>query len=299
MTAPSGICLLGFGEVGTILADELDERGFALSAWDLEFSDARSRPTQAAAGRPLRLGRDARDAAKDADVVISAVTAAQTTAAARVVAPGLGSGTWYVDLNSASPASKLEAAKLVADQGGRYVEVSVMGAFPPSRMAVPMLMGGPHATAFLPVAEQLGFSAATCFSQEYGPAAAVKMCRSVIVKGLEALLAEALVAARGHGVDQAVLRSLDNVIPGVDWPALAHYMISRSLEHGARRAEELREVAQAVAEAGLTPVVSAACAERQDWAARFGDLRTSPDLDHMLDAIRARMRAHEETKAGR
>lgn len=298
MIAPSsGICLLGLGEVGTILADELTRRGFALSAWDVAFAQAGSRPAQAAAARALRRGCDARDAARGAQVVISAVTAAQTTAAARAVAPALGRGAWYMDLNSASPASKREAAQLVAAHGGRYVEVAVMGAFPPSRMAVPMLIGGPHAADFLPVVEQLGFGGAACFSAEYGPAAAVKMCRSVVVKGLEALLAEALVAARAHGVDEAVLDSLDNVIPGVDWPALSRYMISRSLEHGTRRAEELREAAKTVAEAGLAPLVSTAVAERQDWAGRFADQR-SPDLEQMLDAIRARMKAHEETTAG-
>jgi len=299
MTAPCRICLLGFGEVGTILADDLLARGRDLSAWDLMFSEAGSGPARAVAERSVRAGSDARDSVRDVELVISAVTAAQTAAAAGAVAPALATGAWYVDLNSASPGTKLEAGGIVAEAGGRYVEAAVMGPLPPARMAVPILLGGAHANEFLPIALELGFSGATFFSSEPGRATAVKMCRSVIVKGMEAVLAESLVAARGHGVDDAVLASLDNVIPGADWPALARYMISRSLEHGARRAEEMREVARTVAEAGLTPLVSAACADRQAWASGHAEVHREPELGRMLDAIRARMAELREAPTSR
>jgi 3-hydroxyisobutyrate dehydrogenase-like beta-hydroxyacid dehydrogenase len=285
MKAPERICLIGLGEVGTILADDLCGSGAALSAWDLRFADPASGPSRAAAARPLRAGADAGDAVRGADLVISAVTAAQAAAAARAAAPALVAGAHYLDLNSASPASKAEAAALVAERGGRYVEAAVMAAVPPHRMAAPMLLGGPHAEAFLPLAHRLGFARARFFSAEYGRAAAAKLCRSVIVKGLEALVLEALLAARRHGVEDAVLVSLDSLVAGADWPALARHMISRALEHGARRAEEMREAARTVSEAGLAPLMSAACAERQQWASRFGDVRAESGLVAMLDAI--------------
>jgi 3-hydroxyisobutyrate dehydrogenase-like beta-hydroxyacid dehydrogenase len=107
----------------------------------------------------------------------------------------------------------------------------------------------------------------------------------VIVKGLEALLMEALVAARRHGVEDAVLRSLDSLVAGADWPALARHMISRAVGHGARRAEEMCEAARTVSEAGLAPLMSAACAERQQWAWRFAHVRAESDLARMLDGI--------------
>lgn len=285
MKTPERICLIGLGEVGTILADDLGGTGVVLSAWDVKFADPGSGPSRAAAKRSLRIGADARDAVEDADLVISAVTAAQTAAAARAAAPKVRAGAHYLDLNSAAPASKLEAARLVADRGSRYVEAAVMSAFPPQRIAAPMLLGGPHAEAFLPLAHLLGFAGARFFSPEYGRAAAAKLCRSVIVKGLEALMLEALVAARRHGVEDAVLSSLDSLVKGADWPGLARHMIARAVEHGARRAEEMHEAARTVAEAGLTPLMSAACAERQQWASRFGDVRAESDLARMLDAI--------------
>lgn len=299
MTAPSRVCLLGLGEVGTILADDLPARSVTLSAWDLLFSEPDSGPSRAASGRRVRAGSDARDAVRDAELVISAVTAAETVAAARSVAGVLLPGAHYLDLNSASPESKREAARVVEGGGGRYVEAAVMAPFPPSRMGAAILLGGEHAEAFLKVARELGFAGARFFSDECGRASAVKMCRSVVVKGLEALLTESLVTARRHRVEGDVLESLGNVVAEADWPALARYMISRSLEHGARRAEEMREVAKTVAEAGLAPLVSAACADRQQWASRHAEVGREPDLGRMLDAIRSRLEGPRETSTTR
>jgi len=112
------------------------------------------------------------------------------------------------------------------------------------------------------------------------------MCRSVMIKGIEALLTESLLTARHYGVDATVLASLSDLLPVGDWNRLAAYMISRSLEHGKRRAEEMREVAQTVAEAGIAPLMTRACVERQDWAAQYKDSMAG-DLDTMLDAVLA------------
>src|SRR2546429_5318848 len=119
-----------------------------------------------------------------------------------------------------------------------------------------MWLGGPHARAFLPLAQSLGFAGANVYSDAIGAASAAKMCRSVIIKGMEALLAESLLTARRHGVEDAVLASLQDLFPVRDWRALARYMISRSPQHGRRRAEGMREAAKTVAEAGFRPPVS-------------------------------------------
>jgi Domain of unknown function (DUF1932) len=147
--------------------------------------------------------------------------------------------------------------------------------------------GGPHATAFLPEAHELGFRGASVFSDLIGQASAAKMCRSVIVKGVEALLAESLLAARRYGVEDAVLDSLGALLPVGDWRSLSRYMIGRSLQHGRRRAAEMREVAIAVREAGLDPWMSSACAERQDWAAQRHEAAAQSSLGSMLDAMLA------------
>jgi 3-hydroxyisobutyrate dehydrogenase-like beta-hydroxyacid dehydrogenase len=150
-----------------------------------------------------------------------------------------------------------------------------------------MLLGGPHAEAFLERARALGFSGAKVFSPIIGQASATKMCRSVIIKGVEALLSESLLSARHYGVEKTVLDSLSDLLPAGDWEKLALYFISRTLEHGTRRAEEMRESAKTVAEAGLEPLMAAATAEREDWAAAHKHaLAYACDLGAMLDAIR-------------
>ena len=164
-----------------------------------------------------------------------------------------------------------------------------MSPIEPKRLSAPILLGGPHAADFAPVARALGFTGIEVYSDVVGPAAATKLCRSVVVKGLEALLTEAMLAARPWGVEDQVLASLSNMVPAADWPALAAYMISRSLEHGTRRAEEMREAANTVAETGVTPWMAQATAERQAWAAPFGAVAAPRDLYAMLDAIRAGM----------
>jgi 3-hydroxyisobutyrate dehydrogenase-like beta-hydroxyacid dehydrogenase len=114
------------------------------------------------------------------------------------------------------------------------------------------------------------------------------MCRSVIVKGMEALIAESLLAGRHYGVEATVLDSLTNLFPSLDWNAHARYMMSRSLQHGARRAEEMREVARTVSDAGVEPWMSRACVERQGWAADHGELAAVEPLAQMLDELLAK-----------
>ena len=272
------ICLLGFGEVGQTLADDL--RGQDVTAWDLQFADPDSGPSRARIERQI-----AAQQGDFAELVISAVTAAQDVAAAEALAPHLTRGTWFVDFNSASPEMKKRCAQIVEAAGGRYVESAVMAPIAPKRIATSMLLGGPHAAEFLAVAQALGMSGAKFFSAVTGQASAAKMCRSVMIKGIESLLTESMITARHYGVEQTVLNSLSDLLPIGDWPKLAQYMISRSLEHGVRRAEEMREVAVTVREAGIEPLMSAACAQRQDWSAARRQALEAGSLPDMLDRL--------------
>jgi|HigsolmetaAR201D_1030396.scaffolds.fasta_scaffold00521_2 3-hydroxyisobutyrate dehydrogenase-like beta-hydroxyacid dehydrogenase len=286
MTQAVSVCLLGFGEVGQTLAADLTRAGVErLVAWDILFPNPESIPSRGLQGTRVQAAADAPSAVREVQLVVSAVTAAQDVNAARSVAPGLTPGTFYLDLNSVSPGTKREVAAIVESTGARYVEGAVMSPIGPKRIASPILLGGPHAEDFLPLAQQLGFTGTSVFAAEVGRASAAKMCRSVMVKGIEALLTESMLAARKYGVEQTVLDSLHDLFPGPDWHKLAQYMISRSLIHGKRRAEEMREVARTVEQAGLTPHMSAACAERQDWASKFRSAADAATLEEMLDAI--------------
>ncbi len=281
----SRICLIGFGEVGTTLAEDLTEAGVEdLIAYDIKFSDPNSAPSRAAPKLGVRAAANAAEAAQGAELVFCAVTAASDLDAARSVAGGIGAGAFYVDMNSASPGVKQQAAHIIDGAGGRYVEAAVMTPIHPKRIASPTLLGGAHAAEYLQRATPLGISARVT-SDQVGRASATKMCRSVIVKGLESLLTESMIAARHYGVERDVLASLSDLLPIPDWERLTRYMISRALEHGARRAEEMREAAKTVQEAGLAPLMSAACAERQEWAALHKGALNETDLGAMLDAL--------------
>jgi 3-hydroxyisobutyrate dehydrogenase-like beta-hydroxyacid dehydrogenase len=282
------IGLLGFGEVGQTLADDLlSVPDVSLCVYDVLFADRRSMPSVAIGQRDsVVAAATAAELAEDTELVICAVTAAQDVAATRSIASALPGGSFVLDLNSVSPVTKRECAQIIDDAGGRYVEAAVMAPIAPKRIRSPVLLGGPHAAEFLPVAKALGFSAARAVSEEVGQASATKMCRSVIIKGLEALLAESLLTARHYRVENDVLDSLRDLLKSPDWPALAQYMIGRSIEHGTRRAEEMREVAATVKSAGLDAWMSDACAQRQDWSAQFHDALDCPDLPDMLDMMR-------------
>jgi 3-hydroxyisobutyrate dehydrogenase-like beta-hydroxyacid dehydrogenase len=265
------VALIGYGEVGRILAEDLRARSIAVSAHDLKLDSDHGQPLREhAAAHDVVLAASNAMAVHVVDLVVSAVTASQTVAAAQSVAPGLKRGAFFLDLNSASPGAKVRAAAIVAAAGGRYVEGAVMTSVPPYRIKVPLLLGGPDAAALEPLLNDLGFAARVA-SEQLGVASATKMCRSVMIKGLEAMVIESFTTARHYGVEDAVIASLQETFPGIDWERQAAYFFQRVIEHGRRRSEEVREVAVTVQEAGLTPWSAAGTAERQAWVADLAD----------------------------
>jgi 3-hydroxyisobutyrate dehydrogenase len=266
------IGLVGYGEVGRILAEDLRAAGVEkVLAYDIKFGTDADAPLLAhAAQHGVRPMSSHAFLASAADLVISAVTADQTVAVAVASAPTFRSGAWFLDFNSASPGAKIEAAGLIDAAGGRYVEGAVMTSIPPYRIRVPLLLGGGGAAELAPQLGRLGFAAKVA-SETLGVASATKMCRSVMIKGLEAMVIESFTAARAYGVEDAVVASLCETFPGIDWEKQGAYFFQRVIEHGRRRSEEVREVAQTVREAGLTPWSSQGTAERQAWMADLAD----------------------------
>lgn len=265
------VALIGYGEVGRILAEDLRAQGVAVVAHDLKLADERGNPLREhAAGLGVALATSHAAAVREADLVVSAVTASQAVAVAEACAPGLKAGAFFLDFNSASPGAKIRAAGLVDAANGRYVEGAVMTSVPPYRIRVPLLLGGGHATALQPALQALGFQPKLA-SAKLGVASATKMCRSVMIKGLEAMVIESFTTARAYGVEDQVLASLAETFPGIDWEKQGAYFFQRVIEHGRRRAEEVREVAVTVREAGLEPWSAAGTAERQAWVADQAD----------------------------
>ena len=265
------VAVIGYGEVGQILAEDLRAGAHEVAAFDVKLRTPAGVVMRAhSLVHGVTLADSHASATQGAALTVSAVTASQTVVAAEACAAGLASGSFFLDLNSASPGAKITASAHVARAGARYIEGAVMTAVPPHRIKMPLLLGGPHAEAVLPVLAGLGFSAQVA-SAELGVASATKMCRSVIVKGLEAIVIESFTAARRYRVEEAMIASLRETFPGVDWEQQAAYFFQRVIEHGRRRAEEMREAAVTVREAGLEPWGASGAAACQAWVADLDD----------------------------
>jgi len=283
------LALIGFGEVGQTLHADLTQAGFTdIVVHDRLLADAASAPARAAAQTGARTTPDIASACQDRDLVISAVTAGEAVNVALEAAPHLAEA-FFLDLNSVAPQTRQAQAALI----DRYVEAAVMAPIAPRRIRTPILLGGPHATAILPLLGRLGFSAEV-FGDAVGGPSAVKLSRSVFVKGLEAIVTESLASARHYGVEAQVLASLSNTIPHPDWPALARYLLTRPLVHGQRRSEEMAEAAVMLEAAGLPSPMARATVEVH---ARQGSLGLAAagdqtaELGDLLDAIERRTKS--------
>lgn len=268
------IGLVGYGEVGRILAEDLRARGvMRVSACDLKLGTPAEVPLREhAQTHGVELIASHAALAAQCDFIVSAVTASQAVPVAQACAPGLRDrpGAWLLDFNSASPKAKQQAAQAVDGAGGRYVEGAVMTSIPPYRIRVPLLLGGSHAAALQPALQALGFDAQVA-SERLGVASATKMCRSVMIKGLEAMVIESFTTARAYGVEDAVIASLRETFPGIDWEKQGAYFFQRVIQHGRRRAEEVREVAHTVRDTGLDAWSADGTAQRQAWMADLAD----------------------------
>ncbi len=264
------VALIGYGEVGKILAQDLRASGHEVTSFDVKLNSADAASLREHAVRyGVVLAASHLEAVQGTQLVISAVTASQTLAVAQACASAIDN-TFFLDFNSASPGAKAEAASCIISAGGRYVEGAVMTLISGYRIRVPLLLGGPHAAALLPMLTGLGFCAQVA-SEKLGVASATKLCRSVMIKGLEAMLIESLTTARHYGVEDAVLASLQETYPGVDWQKQATYAFQRVIEHGRRRGEEMQEAARTVRDAGLQPLSAHGTAQRDTWVAEQGD----------------------------
>jgi 3-hydroxyisobutyrate dehydrogenase-like beta-hydroxyacid dehydrogenase len=257
---PTRIAIIGFGEVGSIFGTALVQAGHTVIAYDRQDKSALAATLGVTSATSVAL------AVADAQLVISAVTASQTEPVAQAVAPHITKDAFYLDFNSASPSAKQGCAALINAAGGRYLECAVMTTVPPYGIKVPMLLGGPHVAAAMDLLTALGFSA-TNQNVPYGTVSAVKLCRSVMIKGLEAMVTESYTAARHYGVEDQVIASLAETFPQIDWEKQGDYLFSRVIMHGARRSEEMFESARTVRDAGIKGLMPYAAAEQQAFIA--------------------------------
>lgn len=262
----SSVTLVGLGEAGALLAAGFAKAGLQVKAYDIKVHETALAESMRARAQACgaQLSDTLAEAVAGADLVVSAVTASSATEAAVAVAEHLRPGQFFMDINSVSPGTKCKDLDAIAGAKGHYVEAAVMAPVPPYGIKVPMLLGGKQAELLSAALNSLGLRT-KAVSTEVGVASAIKMCRSVMIKGIEALAVECLTAARRYGAEQAVLASLNETFPSMGWlEAQPHYLISRVAEHGRRRAEEMREVMETLRDVGVEPRMADATARLQD-----------------------------------
>src|SRR5215468_4252286 len=171
------VSFIGFGEAGQAIASGLRETGIErMAAWDILFPEQTGTKLKEAAGSlGVRVASSARDAARETDMIISAVTAASSVDAARSVASDLAGNPYYLDINSVSPGRKQETAKLLGERA-RYIDVAVIAAIYRARHRTPLLIAGPHAEEISPLLRELEMELSVV-GPETGSAAAIKMIR--------------------------------------------------------------------------------------------------------------------------
>ncbi|WP_127104156.1 NAD(P)-dependent oxidoreductase [Pararhodobacter zhoushanensis] len=278
------LAFVGFGEAGQAFAGSLSRGGLErVAGYDVNRE-------RAAAMRALEvMPGDRALALAGAGAVWCLVTADRAAAAAEDCVPHLAPGTLWFDGNSCSPGTKTQAAALIEAGQGRYVDVAIMAPVHPLRARVPLLLAGPWAEEAAGQLRSLGMNP-TVVGDTVGQASTIKMLRSVMIKGIEALTAECVLGARKAGVEERVLASLQASDPGFDWTARSAYNFERMAVHGQRRASEMREVAKTLRELDLPDRMAAATAQWQD---QIGSLKVAMDRDDLgprADALLAALK---------
>ena len=256
------IALIGFGEAASTFAEAARWGG---SARGFDILEAR-RAAMSALG--IAASRSNADAVSGAPLTLSLVTADMALLAAREGAKSIALGALFFDMNSVAPGTKREAAALIEAAGARYVDVAVMAPVNPLKLGVPLLVSGPHAEAGRAALSELGFMSVRVIGDDIGRASTIKMLRSVMYKGIEALTAECLIACERAGVTDEVLGSFGN-----DWATGADYRLDRMLVHGVRRSAEMAESVKTLESLGVEPLMTRGTVARQ---VELGELGVSP-----------------------
>ncbi len=244
--------LIGYGEAGQAFALDDGWRAF-------DIDPAKTRTASLA------------EALDGVGILLSVVTADQALIAAKQASALIKTGALFCDMNSVAPGTKREAAAVIEAAGGRYVDVAVMSPVNPARLATPLLVSGPHADAGAAALGALGFANVRAVGDEVGRASMIKMLRSVMYKGVEALTAECLIACEKAGVTDEVLGSFGN-----DWSSGADYRLDRMMVHGLRRAAEMAEVVKTLEAIGVDALMTRGTVERQAQLGALG-MKSPPD----------------------
>lgn len=295
------IAFIGFGEAAGAFVEGWRSIGHVdVAAFDIKTNNPQTRAAKQLDYNNFGVmaADNALDAIKDAEIIFSAVTAEAAVDAARSVAAGLKPGMIYLDINSCAPSRKRSAAEIISAAGVDYVDVAVMAPVYPTRHKTPLLISGPSASMIAKTLERMEMKFEVV-SDKVGDASTIKMIRSVMIKGIEALVSESIVAAVQEGIDDKIIQSLDVTFPGMNWEKRAGYMLERMVRHGKRRAEEMREVAKTMDDLGINGIMAAATAMREQMVSDLNLMDAfegNPPEDHKILANAILVARKEQNK---
>jgi 3-hydroxyisobutyrate dehydrogenase-like beta-hydroxyacid dehydrogenase len=203
------------------------------------------------------------------EIVISCVTGAMAVSVAEEAAPFLRTGHIYADVNTAAPRVKEQVAGIVEPTGAGFVDAAMMGAIPTFLHRVPILASGGGAERFRLAMHPYGMNIRV-IGPKPGQASAIKMFRSIFMKGLLALFIEMLTATHRYGVDELVLGSIAESLDGVPFLETARLQMTKGVVNAERMAHEMEEVIATLEGMNLPAGMSRAAIEKLLWCAGFG-----------------------------
>lgn len=285
------IGFLGYGEAARAFHKGLTRHDLTFIAYDIQLAHDNDEMRAAMQANGAEIAQSI-SGLGEADWIFSAVTADQSLIAVEPLLPNLRQGQVLIDINSVSPGRKKETSVAVEAAGAGYLDMAVMAPVHPKKHQTPVLLAGQLADRLLPQLSALGFCADIA-GKEPGAATAIKMVRSLFVKGLEAIAVEALLAARASGCYEEILSSLSVSYPGLGWPQFAEYQFERTTRHGGRRAAEMRECATTLNALGLRGALAGEIAAVQECMGACGP-GPAMDLDRTISRVLAlRLKAEE------
>jgi 3-hydroxyisobutyrate dehydrogenase-like beta-hydroxyacid dehydrogenase len=263
---------IGFGGAGYGLAKGLRGAGVA----EIHFYDRmQETPPYAAVigAHAAEVGALRASTAADllarADWIVSCVTGAMAVEVAREAAPDLGAGHLWADVNTASPRVKQEVAAIVEETGAAFCDAAMMGPVPAYLHRVPILASGGGAERFRDGMRPYGMDI-RIIGEKPGQASAIKMFRSIFMKGLLSLFLEMLTATHRYGVDETVLASIAETMDGPSFLETARMQMTKGAVNAERMAHEMEDVIATLDELGVPAGMSRAAREKLLWCAGFG-----------------------------
>jgi 3-hydroxyisobutyrate dehydrogenase-like beta-hydroxyacid dehydrogenase len=232
----TAFALLGLGEAGGRFASDLRAAGAEVRGWD-----------------PLpQTGPDAASAAEaaaGADVVLSQNSAADALDAARSVLEALRPGVVFADLNTGSPELKAQLARVVEPAGAAFADVALMAPVPGKGIGTPSLASGAGAARFAELLGPVGMPVEVV-GAEPGEAARRKLLRSIVWKGLAAVVLEATAAGAAADRAEHVRAEILAIFAEAD-AALLERMLTGSRTHARRRTHEMEAVGEMLRDLGV------------------------------------------------